>query len=89
MAQGGREMIRRLKAKETAQALCVDEHVLKPLREYGFVIGTKAGKGYVYDTEEIEMFIRLTRGFDISNTRMIAEAAAILKPQNKMPHPRI
>ena len=82
-------MIRRYKTKDAAQIIGVEEHNMKPLREHGFLVGTKAGHGYVYDSEELEEFIRLTRGYDLSNKEKIAVAASIIKPHKKMPHPRI
>lgn len=80
-------MIKRLKSKDAADVLGINEHVLKPLREAGFLVGTKVGRGYMYDTEELEEFIRLTRGYDLSNEYHIQQAARIIHPMEKMPHP--
>ena len=82
-------MIRRVKTKEAAEIIGIEQHNMKALRECGFLAGTKAGHGYLYDTEELDEFIRLTRGYDLSNPQKIAVAAAIIKPHKKMPHPRI
>ena len=76
-------MIQRLSAKDAARVLGIDHHNLKPLREHGFLTGTKAGHGYLYDTEELDEFIRMTRGFDLSNSDKIRIAAQILKPNKK------
>lgn len=81
-------MLQRFKTKDAARIIGVDVHTMKPLREYGFLVGTKAGKGYVYDTKELDLFIELTRGYDLSNRRKIALAAGIIQPHKKMPHPR-
>lgn len=78
----------RLKTKDAAKIIGVDVHTMKPLREYGFLVGTKIGKGYMYDAKELEMFIELTRGYDLSNPQKIAVAAGIIQPYKKMPHPR-
>lgn len=81
-------MLQRLKTKEAAKVIGFEEHLMKSLREHGFLVGTKIGHGFSYDTEELEMFIRMTRGYDLSNDQKIALAASILQPQKKMPHPR-
>ena len=80
-------MIQRYKTKDAAKILCVEEHLMKNLREHGFLIGAKSGHGYVFDSEEMDMFIRMTRGYDISNPSKIAIAAQIIQPQKKMLHP--
>ena len=76
-------MIRRYRAAEAAAILAVDVHMLKCFRECGFLHSTKSGHGYVYDSEELESFIRMTRGFDLSNEYAIRLAAQILKPHKK------
>jgi len=76
-------MIRRCKAKEAAQIIGMEIHLLKPLSDYGFLTRTKAGHGYLYDTEELENFIRITRGFDLSNEYAIKLASQIIQPQKK------
>lgn len=76
-------MIQRFKSPEAARLLGIEKHMLKPLREYGFLIGTKCGHGYLYDTEELERFIRITRGYDLSNPAKIRLAAQIIQPQKK------
>lgn len=78
-------MIQRFKSPEAARLLAIDEHMLKPLREHGFLIGTKSGKGYLYDSEELEHFIRMTRGYDLSNESKIRIAAQIIQPQKRPP----
>lgn len=80
------QMVRRVKSKEASEILGIDVHHLKLLREHGLLIGTKCGKGYVFDTEDLENFIRITRGFDLSNPNKIAETAYILQAQKKLPH---
>lgn len=82
-------MIRRFKTEDAADILGMEKHMLKPLREHGFLVGTKCGHGYLYDTEELETFIRLTRGYDLSNPEKIAIAARLIQPQKKMPHPQV
>jgi len=73
-------MIRRIKAAEAANVLGIERHTLKALRDHGFLIGTRSGHGFLYDTEELETFIRITRGYDLSNEHMIALAAQIIQP---------
>ena len=79
-------MLHRLSTDETAKVLCMEKHMLKPLRECGFLSATKVGHGYVYDSEELEKFIRITRGFDLSNAEQIAIAAQIIQPQKNAAH---
>lgn len=76
-------MLRRYKTAEAAAILGADSHMLKPLRDYGFLTGTKVGHGYTYDSEELEEFIRMTRGYDLSSEQKIAIAAAIIQPKKK------
>ena len=74
-------MIRRYKTEEASQIIGMEKHLMKPLREYGFLIGTRTGHGFVYDSEELEAFILMTRGYDLRNVGAIRLAAQIIQPQ--------
>ena len=76
-------MLRRFNAIEAAEILGMEKHLLKPLREHGFLASTKVGRGYSYDSEELDEFIRMTRGYDLSGPTQIALAAQIIQPQKR------
>ncbi len=74
-------MLRRYNAEQAAEILGIERHMLKHLREHGFLNSTRAGHGYIYDSEELDEFIRMTRGFDMGSPERIAVAAQIIQPQ--------
>ena len=77
-------MIRNYKTSEAFELLCMDAHHAPVLEETGLLIGRKVGKGKAYDSEELDAFIRASRGFDVSNDSAIRfNAPMILKQMKK------
>lgn len=72
-------MIEWLTTKEMAERTGIEAHLFKPLREEGLLTGRKQGHGYRWDTEEMDVFSRATRGMDISSESRIRFYAAIIK----------
>ena len=68
---------------EAAEIIRVERHLFKALRETGLLTGRRSGNGYVYDDEELTEFVRMARGFDLSNDSKIRYFAPIIKQQNK------
>lgn len=81
-------MIRCFTQKQAAELIGINEHRFPALRKHGFLIGTKKGHGFSYDEEELDMFTRMVRGYDVSSDEAIALTASILQPHKKMPYPR-
>ena len=63
-----------LSTKGTCQALNTSEETLKILRDFGCLKGMLIGKKFSYSIIEIEEFLNLYRGCDMSNRYTIAAA---------------
>ena len=70
-------MIKRVKRKDAAVILGLEVHKMKTLQDTGLLVGTKLGKGYWYDTEQLEDFIRDTRGLDLGTEEKIQAYASM------------
>lgn len=72
-------MIEWLSTKEMSKRTGIEQHLFKPLRECGLLTGRKQGHGYWWDTEEMDMFSRASRGMDITSESAIRYYAPIIK----------
>ena len=64
---------------ELSSMLGIDIHLFKALQETGLLEGVKTGKGYRYDEEVVDQFLRRVRGHDISNPYQIWNTARLTK----------
>ena len=72
-------MIEWFSTKEMSEKTGIEQHLFKTLRECGLLSGRKQGHGYWWDTEEMDMFTRATRGMDITNPETIRFYAPMIK----------
>lgn len=61
-------------SKELADKLCSYEEKVNKLRSVGILKGIKMGKGYVYTHKEVEEFLELYRGMDLSTDKAILDS---------------
>lgn len=71
------------KTKEASQLIQVERHLFKSLRETGLLTGRKQGNGFVYDEEELNEFVRMTRGYDLGSDSKIRYYAPIILQAHK------
>ena len=62
--------------KEVAKLLRCSTHQIGYLRKYGLIVGTRFGKYWVFDRNEIEDFLERSKGKDYSNFRDMTPEAA-------------
>lgn len=63
-----------LSTEQAVKSLNTSEETLKLLREFGCLKGMRLGKKFSYSIIEIEEFLNLYRGCDMSNRYTIAAA---------------
>lgn len=65
-----------LTTKEVAAILRCSTHQVGYLRKYGLLVGTRFGKYWLFEKEEIYDFIRRSKGKDYANFRDMTPEAA-------------
>ena len=65
-----------LTTSEVAQLLHCSKHQVGYLRQYGLITGTRFGKYWLFDKDEIEEFMNRSKGKDYSNFRDMTPEAA-------------
>lgn len=59
---------------EVAEALQMNEHKIGQLRKHGALKAIRKGNGYIFTAKEIERFLDLYNGADLSNEFQIRNA---------------
>ncbi len=70
------EMDNILTVKQVAEILHCSTHQVGYLRKYGLIVGTRFGKYWLFDKDDINDFIRRSRGKDYANFRDMTPEAA-------------
>lgn len=61
-------------SRELAEKLCSYEEKVNKLRSVGILKGIKMGKGYVYTYKEVDEFLELYHGMDLSTDKAILDS---------------
>ena len=73
-----------LTTKEVADILHCSTHQVGYLRKYGILVGTRFGKNWLYEKDDVINFIRQSKGKDYANFRDLTPEAAREKYINEL-----
>ena len=71
------------KTNEASEMIKIERHLFPALRSTGLLTGRQSGRTWIFDEEELNRLVRVSRGFDLGNEEKIKMNAPIIMAMHR------
>lgn len=71
------------KTLEASNLIKIERHLFPTLRSVGLLTGRQSGRTWIFDEEELNRLVRVSRGFDLGSEEKIRMNAPIIMSMHR------